>query len=871
MTVLILDDLYHEVDPEQEPFEVWRVDDLPLPRADLDHMAAIFPRQQLARVLTPLVVRELRKRHQVAAFLDPDTRLFARLDDVIELARCHGIVLAPYLTSPVPRDGRTVDEASILGSGAYDPGFLIVGDGAADFLDYWWERVKLEQSEPSDPTNPDQHGRNDQRWIDLVPGLFGCHVLRDRTHNVGYWNLFDRHLSWDGQSYTVDHRPLRSFHFRGFDPHEPHLLSRDQGHHPRVLLSERFDLARLCADYAELLTKEGYDSNRQPEYGYDRLPNGLPLDLTLRRYYVRWAREEIAKGKRPSDPFTPEGAEEFADYLTSPMATGRIPRFLAWEHERLPELRASIPDPEGSSFEALLGWARESVRSGRMHPRLGLYPEAKRNRQRREPHFWADPAHTTPGICVAGYLRAELGLGELGRLAIKAAKSAAVDVGAYVYDLTQSRQLHPIQEVERGDLNVNVVAVTGDQMSSFAKRVGDGFFQGRYNIGLWAWELEDVPDYYLEGLQYVDEVWTLSKFARNAIARMTDKPVHVFPMPIDAPSWTSRIDRKTLGLPEGFLFLFCFDLFSVLERKNPLGLVDAFKSAFTPGEGPTLVIKAINGSHRELEVERIKCAAAGRPDIIVLDDYLDFETNTALMASCDCYVSLHRSEGYGLTLAEAMALGKPVIATGYSGNLDFMNEDNSYLVPWTKTPVPAGCDPYPEGALWADPDLNAAVKLMRKLADGPAQAALTGNRAREEILQRHGIGPAASFVRQRFDHAQRVLQSGSGKKADVSPRPTLIAKADSVHSIEGPSRMPRLTWVTRRIMRKFTAHQEAHRRTVDVALAEGIEELRVSLSDQAGNQAALQGHLAGLEQRLERLEKQIRSISIKGGRPRRPS
>ena len=147
----------------------------------------------------------------------------------------------------------------------------------------------------------------------------------------------------------------------------------------------------------------------------------------------------------------------------------------------------------------------------------------------------------------------------------------------------------------------------------------------------------------------------------------------------------------------GFLFLFAFDFFSIIERKNPLGLVRAFTQAFRPGEGPTLVLKTINGEKRLTDLERLRVAAADRPDIRLVDEYYTSEQKNALLRLCDCYVSLHRSEGFGLTMAEAMGLAKPVIATAYSGNMDFMSHENSYLVDYETSEVPADSDPYPTG------------------------------------------------------------------------------------------------------------------------------------------------------------------------------
>ena len=137
------------------------------------------------------------------------------------------------------------------------------------------------------------------------------------------------------------------------------------------------------------------------------------------------------------------------------------------------------------------------------------------------------------------------------------------------------------------------------------------------------------------------------------------------------------------------MFLFMFDYVSVFERKNPLAVMRA-STAFFAGEGPVLVIKSVNGDLKPLDRERVRLAAADRPDVVFIDDYVTNGERNALMASADAYVSLHRSEGFGLTMAEAMTVGKPVIATGYSGNLDFMTEENSFLVHYKVGVVPPG-------------------------------------------------------------------------------------------------------------------------------------------------------------------------------------
>ena len=166
------------------------------------------------------------------------------------------------------------------------------------------------------------------------------------------------------------------------------------------------------------------------------------------------------------------------------------------------------------------------------------------------------------------------------------------------------------------------------------KRAGRRFFEGHYTIGLWAWELEQFPARFGTAFDYVDEVWCISEFARQAVASVSPKPVYAFPLPIVEPEVTTRLSKSELGLPESFVYLFCFDMLSIFERKNPLGLIEAFNKAFRPSEGPSLVIKVVNGDLEASSLERLKHAARQRPDIVVIDQYLAPDANVALMAAC---------------------------------------------------------------------------------------------------------------------------------------------------------------------------------------------------------------------------------------------
>jgi glycosyltransferase involved in cell wall biosynthesis len=308
--------------------------------------------------------------------------------------------------------------------------------------------------------------------------------------------------------------------------------------------------------------------------------------------------------------------------------------------------------------------------------------------------------------------------------------------------------------------------VNADQFVEFASNAGRDFFEGRHTIAQWAWEVEEFPARWQGAFDLVDEVWALSEFTRRSIQAATDKPVYASPLPVLVPEVANEVGRATLGLPEDrYVFLFCLDFHSVVERKNPVGVIDAFKRAFSPGEGPVLVVKTVNGDSREMDLEMVRYAAAGRPDVVVMDRHLLRAELGSLMAAADCYVSLHRSEGFGLTMAESMALGKPVIATAYSGNLDFMTDKNSFLVPFSWTRVPPGADPYPVGARWAEPDLDVAAAIMRTVVGSPELAGSIAARGREDVQTNHNLERRSQFVRSRFEAIENGREcAGRGRR-----------------------------------------------------------------------------------------------------------
>ncbi|HMD47205.1 MAG TPA: methyltransferase domain-containing protein [Acidimicrobiales bacterium] len=832
MHVLVLDDPLGEIDAEQEPFEVLRLGDLAAEPGEMDKMAACYTVMELATAVKPWLLHTLLGRTDAVLYLDPDIQVFHPLDHLSAMAREHGIVLTPHRTTPMPRDGKMPTETAILGSGIYNLGFVAVSHGAGPFLAFWMERLRRECV-----VDPSNMRFVDQRWVDFVPGIFECVIERDPACNVAYWNLDERDVRVAGTTYTVDGKPLKFFHFSGYSPKARHILSKHQlTENPRILLSERPAVRRICDQYGDLLSANGFGTDDTTPYGLDSMANGVRFDPIIRELYRDWLAEaEAGSRSSPPDPFTARGAAELLEVLNRapdvPDDPGHLTLYQATLFGRRPDIRAAIHDPQGADRQRFFDWLGQEATAGRIDPHLAR-PPARPSGPIAAPGGWAPPDRLSPGINLVGYLRAELGVGQGARLLADALATTGIPYATLVNTRTTSRQDHRFDDRASdrcGDYDVNIVCANADQLPLFAAEVGPGFFAGRHTIGQWAWELEDFPDDFAGAFGLVDEIWAVSEFTRAAIARRTDKPVFAVPHPITAPAVPPGVGRDDLGLPEDrTVFLFCFDALSVPDRKNPLGLVEAYTTAFPTDAGTTLVIKVINGDKRIPDMERLRLAIGERPDILLIDRYLDAARVAALMAAADCYVSLHRSEGFGLTMAEAMALGKPVVATAYSGNLDFMTADTAYLVDWSPGPVPAGCEPYRVGATWAEPDLDHAARLLRQVHEHPDEAAEVGRRAREAVGRHHSIGQRAAFIRQRFDAIQAeraalVVAGASSPPAPATGSDRLTALASSRPSLETTSqRLPGLTRFYRRLVLRAQRHHDDHQRTVNTALAEAL-------------------------------------------------
>ncbi|WP_372593543.1 glycosyltransferase [Actinotalea sp.] len=715
---------------------VLRGSDLGRPDASLRRSAARLGARLLARSLQPALARRLAGgTEEVVLLLEPGVLLLASPTDLESAAVEHGFALVARDPGPTDGDGLHPDAQDLAELGAHHPGMIAVRADArgGDVLDRWAAATGQEA-----------------RWLDVMAAGAEHGTLHGPAALLSAWTLHPGHRAEAGPPLLVDGRAVVAVDLSALDPDAPWVLDPRMPA-PRARLSDHPALAELVRDE---LGRWSQDPGTDGEWDPDRTGFGLPLDDALRH-------AASAAGDSDPDVLDPAQAVAARDWLAA--ADGGPGPYLRGLHAR-PDLSAAFPHVPGADEAGFLAWARrhagdDGAEATLLVPALDAADRSLAARVSAEERGRAQ-GRPRPGVNVIGFMGAELGIGESARLVLSALEAHEVPCAPTSVDrFSQSRVMTQAQDRARAEaFDTTVLCVNSDLTPTVAPAVAD-LLDRSYRIGMWYWEVEDFPATQHGGFGVLDEVWVATDFVRRAIEPHSPVPVRTLMPPLPQRSGEPVLDRRALGLPDRPYLLFSFDFLSTAERKNPVGLIEAFTAAFAPDEGPLLVIKSINAAKRPVQAERLRLAAAGRPDVLLLDRHLDPEARDALVAHCAGYVSLHRAEGLGLTMAEAMAWGRPVVATGYSGNLQFMTEENSFLVPWRPATVPSGAPPYPAGGTWADPDLDAAARILRGLVEEPQVAADRAARAAQDIATLHTPEVAGRAFAARLDELARARRA----------------------------------------------------------------------------------------------------------------
>ncbi len=810
--VLLVDRIDGRFDKSEEAFELIEVEELqniPALRSFL------FKYNQLEcnTAVKPYFLEHLFERFGLDSLLyfDPDILVLTELEPLARHLDHVSIVLTPHLTEPID-DGMFPDELAILRAGSYNLGFIGLRstETTRRFLTWWQKRVYEQCVE-----RPERGLFVDQKWIDLVPGMFpDVHILTEPGYNVAYWNVMGRTISLDGEP-TANGEPLYFFHFSGIQPEAMDLVSK---HQDRLVLSDLGQGKDLYLRYRELLLQAGYADLIGWPYAFAHFDNDVAIPSLARALYLTLgsARERFG------DPFS-TGHKSFFRWLNQPARfrpTGvpYLSHLLEYLYARRPELHRRFPDPGGRDLSGYARWLADFGQQEQGLAPVFLEPSGDGNRTpiwtpsgiRRRLHMavsrakksaagrrlaqWSKrtlgaarterfkekirpaaqpalrlggqlrliPSVERPGINLVGYLEAETGMGQGARGIASALQTTHIPVSPHSLKLNvEARSQDPTFGPVQSDFpfDVNLFFVNADQVDPVRQHIGAEVFNGRYDIGFWLWELSQFPAEFQPCFRHFHEIWTPSTFCVEALSAVAPVPVRRVPLPIAAPP-PARHGRQHFDLPEGaFVVLFVFDFLSHVERKNPDAVIEAFRQAFPESEDAILVLKASHTDHDADARQRLEAAAEDKrirflPAEMSRPEVLD------LMRACDAYISLHRSEGYGLTLAEAMSLDKPVIATSYSGSTDFIRPGTGLPVRYRLVELQGSVGPYPPGAVWAEADVNHAAELLRWVYANPDAARELGRAGGDEIRTEYSMIAVGRILEDRFAHLLRTASAG---------------------------------------------------------------------------------------------------------------
>ena len=822
-TVVLVDEIKDETTIDSLPFEVILAKDLGIP--EFWDMALRYSVMELNTAVKPAAILHLMEQgYSRVTYLDPDIYVTRKLTHVCDAHDAGAqVVLTPHSMQPL-EDGFDPDDVRLLRTGVYNLGFVSFANRpAARALLEWWHRRMLTDCR----VDLDNGLFVDQKFMDLAPA-YGedVHILRHPGYNVAYWNLASREVKHSKGTWKVGRHSLHFFHFSGVVPGDPTVFSK---HQDRFGVDDIGQLKSLLEEYLSQIAANGHSTYRAVPYAYGYYVTGAPIPDIARRVYgaatpsAALSRQEafepnFAVLDEPADD-VPQGRlpitramshiwKERKDLARSFHLVDEVGReaFCRWflsaaerEYNLPPEAYGSVRDAlrqrdasgqeAGGSFlsprrlaRGLLGQNgglrslfRKLPPDVRMFVREFVVRTAAGHGARGAQLTSMNEFDTNlrSGVGLYGYLRAVSGVGEGARR--MADLLAAADIDASLHPIRaygHASQAVPVEAssmAQPSPFNSLLFHINADQTPTELDQLPADWLRGRYRIGYWAWELSEFPNAWLPALDYVHEVWVPSQFVKKAVQAKTDKPVNVVPHPIPQRR-DSGENRVSFGLPcDRFLFLCSFDLKSYVGRKNPVAAYDAFCRAFPDKHdeaSPRLVVKLHSGVE-DTEADRdIVRRIALDPRVILIDVPLSNERYAALQRLCDAYVSLHRSEGFGMNIAECMQLGKPVIATNYSGNTQYFTEAYGFPVDYSLIPVGPGEYPFGEGQVWAEPDLDHAAQLMKHVVADPQDARARGESASAYLSREYSISAIARTV---HEHMQRIQRANFEQVAESVP------------------------------------------------------------------------------------------------------
>lgn len=610
--------------------------------------------------------------------------VLGRLDALVNSGSA--LTLLQRIPTVLPHDGHRPTNIDLINEGTLSPVALAFSSKGRTLLD---DLLQIVLANPEIALG---------QALELTTHADGVSVIDDPTLAIGWWR--------------PPTETMILLDLEGFSPSQSWML-RHTEEPARVRLSSHPELASAIAENIDQLGLPIQIS----------LPSGLYVDEPMREITSTALATSITGVDEPfPDPIANE--QRFLSWANDqPSSMPGASRHLDATYRHRSDLRAAYPEAAYGNVDRLIEWSLHRAILENRPPDSVMPPPL--NRRNYSP---TDAGRKRGGVNLIGYLDRASGLGTAARSLSNLLTEAGIPVSHVALPNTESSIVETTFDIgQQLRYRTNVIVATAEQTELIEPQLGIDVFSGRKNIGYWFWEVSKPSPQAVGASERFDSVWAPSKFIHDCFSGALACPVQLVPLPFPEVT-SSKTQRSDLSLPEDrFIFLTAFDLLSAIERKNPFSAIEAFTRAFEEGSGPLLVIKTMNGDRRWEDIDRLHAAIDQRSDIVLIDGNFAIEELHSLIHLSDCFVSLHRAEGLGLHLFEALALGTPVISTGYSGPLDFLDEATAALVPFELVQVGSG-GAYPSGSEWAEPEVAAAAAAIRRIHDEqPYRETLTKN------------------------------------------------------------------------------------------------------------------------------------------------
>lgn len=686
--------------------------DLPIP--DFQSFAFRYDIMEFNTALKPFMFLYLLMERGFSAviYFDPDIEVFAPLTGVFAALQAGAsFFFTPHLNAP-SEDRQEPNDLMIMRAGAYNLGFLGVSQSeeTTELLGWWARRLRYQC------INAQAQGIFvDQKFMDLIPSFAKNVVIsHDTTLNVAYWNLAQRELAQIGDGWTIDGAPLTFFHFSGFNPDVPDRLSK---HDHRFVGDLAPPLSALMERYAKRLQASGYGIFPGALYAYGQFASGNAIHPVIRTMFRDW--QPVWAG----DPFQDYEAflhEPWPEAVQAPhgVKVTNFMRFLQGIVPRLEGLNLRMP----ADAEQLIRWFINDAADTLALDQALIAPVAERLGEER-PAVGAIsslPDGCEIEVTVTAPLRIIGKATEIGRLTFDALLASGLAVEMRDGGVPSVMDEAPVR----------IICLSADEMAAILPS-GVSEHRDVFRILVPVGENTRFPEAAVQALALVDEVWAPSRFIQAALAGRTDRPVIHMPLAVEL-DLVAPLPKGAFGLPEGrFIFLSFFDGRPSLDRTDPRIAIRAFRKAF-PRHGKACLVLASDGGPLAPEQRRVlEEAIDGDADIRLVDWQLTQGDVLSLIASCDAMLSLHRSEGLGLSIARAMLLHRPVIASRYAANGEFVTGQTGYPVDYRLVPAA-------DGSCWAEVDTAHTAWTMDRLVEEPQRARPLISEAITYVRLQHG-------------------------------------------------------------------------------------------------------------------------------------